>query len=78
MKHIKSLTARRVLKAIKHLVWVGVVLGATVGCLVTISDRIKYLVSRPTATTISVVGHQTLTFPAVTVQSEQLQSTGNT
>ena len=67
MKHIKSLTASRVLTAIKHLVWVGVVLGATVGCLVTISDRIKYLASHPTATTISVVRHRTLTFPAVTV-----------
>ena len=52
---------------IKRLLWVGIVLGATIGCLITITDRIKYLVSRPTATTISATRHHTLTFPAVTV-----------
>ena len=67
MRHIKSLTARRMVRIIKRLVWVGVVLGATIGCLITITDRIKYLISFPTATTISAVRHHTLTFPAVTV-----------
>ena len=67
IKHIKSLTAHRMVRIMKRLVWVGVVLGATIGCLITISDRIKYLVSRPTATTISAVRHHILTFPAVTV-----------
>ena len=52
---------------IKHLLWVGIALGATIGCLINITDRIKYLVSRPTATTISATRHHTLTFPAVTV-----------
>ena len=39
---------------------------ATIGCLITISDRIKYLNSHPTATTISKIRQSTLTFPAVT------------
>ena len=66
-KHRRSLTARRMAMIIKRLLWVGVVLAATIGCLITITDRIKYLVSRPTATTISATRHHTLTFPAVTV-----------
>ena len=67
MEHIKSPTAHRVASISKRLLWVGVVLGATIGCLITISDRIIYLRSGPTATTISAVRHSTLTFPAVTL-----------
>ena len=47
--------------------WVGIVLGATIGCLITITDRIKYLQSRPTATTISNIETHNLKFPAVTI-----------
>ena len=65
--HRKALTTHRMATTIKRLLWVAVVLGATIGCLITITDRIKYLVSRPTATTISAARHHTLTFPAVTV-----------
>ena len=64
---VKSPSAKKAAKIIKNLVWVGVVLGATIGCLVTISDRIKYLISRPTATTISVIERHVVGFPAVTV-----------
>ena len=63
----KSPTAQRVARIVKRLVWVGVVLGATIGCLITITDRIKYLQSRPTATTISNIETHNLKFPAVTV-----------
>ena len=42
-------------------------LGATIGCLITVSDRIKYLQSRPTATTISNIERRSVEFPAVTV-----------
>ena len=66
-KYTKSPTALRVAKIIKRLVWVGVVLGATIGCLITVSDRIKYLQSRPTATTISNIERRSVEFPGVTV-----------
>ena len=66
-KYIKSPAALRAARIIKRLVWMGVVLGATIGCLITISDRIKYLNSHPTATTISIIENHPLTFPAVTV-----------
>lgn len=45
----------------------GVVLGSTIGCLITIADRIDYLISDPLSTTISVMKEPALTFPAVTV-----------
>ena len=35
--------------------------------MITITDRIKYLISRPTATTISNIERRRLNFPAVTV-----------
>ena len=63
----KSPGALRVARIIKRLVWVGVVLGATIGCLITITDRIRYLQSRPTATTISNIERHSVEFPAVTV-----------
>ena len=47
--------------------WLAIVLGATIGCLITVTDRIRYLISGPTATTISTIRHSTLTFPAVTI-----------
>ena len=65
--HIKSLITHKRARIIKHFVWVGVVLGATIGCLITITDHIKYLNSCPTATTISTIRQRTLMFPAVTV-----------
>ena len=64
---MNSLTVHGMARIIKRLVWLGVILGATVGCLITISDRIQYLISSPTATTISATRHHTLTFPAMTV-----------
>ena len=64
---IKSFTARGKVRTIWRLVWLAVVLGATIGCLITITDRIKYLISDPLSTTISVTKEHALTFPAVTV-----------
>ena len=66
-QHIKSPTAKKAARIIKHLVWAGVLLGATIGCLITITDRIKYLNSHPTATTISIIERHVVKFPAVTV-----------
>ena len=65
--HINSLITHKKARIIKRFVWVVVVLGATIGCVITISDRIKYLNSHPTATTISIIRQHILTFPAVTV-----------
>lgn len=63
-EHIKSFGKVR---TIWRVIWFSVVLGSTIGCLVTITDRIKYLISDPLSTTISVTKQPALTFPAVTV-----------
>jgi hypothetical protein len=64
---VKFFTALGKVRTIWRLVWVCVVLGSTIGCLITITDRIKYLISDPLSTTISVTKQPALTFPAVTV-----------
>lgn len=39
---------------IRRLFWLLIVLGASVGCLYNCIDRIRFLVSEPTSTTISI------------------------
>ena len=52
---------------IRRLFWAFIFLGAVVGCLYNIGDRINYLARGPTATTISLKRQRSLPFPAVTV-----------
>ena len=72
-KYIESTTAHGVVRIfkgksiIRRLFWLIIVVTAAGGCLYNISDRIRFLVSNPTSTTISVTRRTTLTFPAVTV-----------
>ena len=72
-KYVESTTAHGVARIFKgksitrRLFWLIIVLTAAGGCLYNISDRIQFLVSSPTSTTVSVTRRTTLTFPAVTV-----------
>ena len=72
-KYVESTTAHGVVRIfkgksiIRRLFWLIIVLTAAGGCLYNISDRIRFLISEPTSTTISVTRKNTLTFPAVTV-----------
>ena len=74
-KYIESTTAHGLVRIfqsksiIRRLFWLVIVLSAAGGCLYNISDRIRYLVSSPTATTISITRSNVgeLSFPAVTV-----------
>ncbi|XP_064392817.1 acid-sensing ion channel 1C-like [Halichondria panicea] len=72
-KYIDNTTAHGVVRifsgksVIRRLFWLVIVLGATVGCLNNIIDRIIYLAGGPTATTLSLERQVNLTFPAVTV-----------
>ena len=72
-KYIESTTAHGVVRiftgksTIRRLFWLVIVLAAAGGCLYNISDRISFLVSTPTSTTISISRRSKLTFPAVTV-----------
>ena len=66
-KHIESPTVQRRARIVKRLLWFSIVMAATIGCLYTISDRIQFLMSGPTSTTISVAKRTIATFPAVTV-----------
>ena len=66
-EYIKSFAAQGKTRIIWRLVWLVVVLGSTAGCLITITDRIKYLISDPLSTTISMIKEPALTFPEVTV-----------
>ena len=72
-KYIESTTAHGVVRIfqgksiIRRLFWLIIVLTAAGGCIYNISDRIQFLISGPTSTTISVARRTTLTFPAVTV-----------
>ena len=52
---------------IRRLFWLIVVLAAAGGCLHNIVDRILFLASQLTATTISLVRESSLDFPAVTI-----------
>ena len=72
-KFIESTTANGVVRIfegksiIRRVFWLIIILTATGGCLYNISDRIQFLISRPTLTTVSITRSTTLTFPAVTV-----------
>ena len=72
-KYIESTTAHGVVRIfssksiIRRLFWLVIVLAAAGGCLYNISDRIRFLISAPTSTTISVNRESRLDFPAVTV-----------
>ena len=72
-KYIESTTAHGVARIftgksiIRRIFWLIIVLTAAGGCLYNISDRIQFLISRPTSTTVSITRSTTLTFPAVTV-----------
>ncbi len=72
-KYIENTTAHGVGRifsgksVIRRLFWLVIVLGATVGCLYNIIDRIIYLAGGPTATTLSLERQVNLEFPAVTV-----------
>ena len=72
-KYVESTTAHGVVRIfkgksiIRRLFWLIIVLTAAGGCLYNISDRIRFLISEPTSTTISITRKTTLTFPAVTV-----------
>lgn len=50
----------------RRLFWLLIVLGASVGCLYNCIDRIRFLVSEPTSTTISIRREHPINFPAVT------------
>ena len=89
MKYVESTTAHGVARVfgrgksiIRRLFWAVVFLGAMVGCLYNVSDRIRFLVGNPTSTTIQLVREESLTFPAVTicnlntVKSDFLQARG--
>ena len=71
--YIESTTAHGVVRIFKgksivrRLFWLVIVLAAAGGCLYNISDRIRFLISSPTSTTISVTRNTSLSFPAVTV-----------
>ena len=72
-KYIESTTAHGVVRIftgksiIRRLFWLAIVLVAAGGCLFNISDRIRFLISDPTSTALSITRLSTLTFPAVTV-----------
>ena len=73
MKYIESTTAHGVVRIFtgksitRRLFWLVIVLVAAGGCLYNISDRISFLVSAPTSTTISLSRRNNVAFPAVTV-----------
>lgn len=72
-KYVESTTTHGVVHVfkghskIRRLFWAFIFLGAVVGCLYNIADRINYLAGGPTATTISLKRERSLPFPAVTV-----------
>ena len=72
-KFIESTTAHGVARIfqgksiIRRLFWLIIVLVAAGGCLYNIIDRVRFLISNPTSTSISVTRRTILTFPAVTV-----------
>ena len=71
--YIQSTTAHGVMRIfisksyIRRLFWLVVVLGAATGCLYNVSDRIMFLASKPTSTTVSTKRGDMLFFPAVTI-----------
>lgn len=72
-KYVESTTAHGVVRIfsgksrIRRLFWAVVFVGALVGCLYNVSDRIRFLVGNPTSTTVQLVREESLTFPAVTI-----------
>ena len=72
-KFIESTTVNGVVRIfegksiIRRVFWLIIILAATGGCLYNVSNRIQFLISHPTSTTVSITRSTTLTFPAVTV-----------
>lgn len=72
-KYVESTTTHGVVHVfsgksiIRRVFWAVIFLGAMVGCLYNIIDRIRYLAGQPTATTISIKREASLTFPSITV-----------
>ena len=73
MKYIQSTPTHGVVhifigkSIIRRIFWLLIVLVAASYCLYNISDRIRYLSSNPTSTTTSLVQHESLEFPAITI-----------
>ena len=72
-KYVESTTTHGVVHVfsgrsiIRRVFWAVIFLGAMVGCLYNIIDRIRYLAGQPTATTISIKREASLAFPSITV-----------
>ena len=72
-KYIESTTAHGVVRIfigkslLRRIFWLFIVFASTSGCLYNCSDRIRFLSSKPTATTITVDRRQNVIFPAVTI-----------
>ena len=70
--YIENTTAHGVVRIfsnrsiLRRLFWLLIVLGAAAGCLNNCINRIRFLASGPTSTTISVDRERLLNFPAVT------------
>lgn len=72
-RYIESSTAHGVVHIfigksyIRRSIWLLIVLASTSGCLYNCVDRIRFLASKPTATTITLDRRQEIDFPAVTI-----------
>lgn len=72
LKYVESTTTHGVSHVfigkskIRRVFWLIILLGAAGGCLYNIVNRIMYLASSPTSTTISMTREKTLPFPEVT------------
>ena len=73
MKYIKSTPTHGVVhifvgkSIVRRVYWTFIILAAASYCLFNISERIKFLSTSPTSTTRSLVHHNSLQFPVVTV-----------
>lgn len=73
VKYIESTTAHGVVhifigkSRIRKFLWLLIILASAGACLFNCIDRIRFLASRPTATTISLQREQEIDFPAVTI-----------
>ena len=72
-KYIQSTTTHGVVyifigkSKIRRLFWLVIVLTAGIGCLFNVSNRIIFLASGPTSTTVSFIETDSVDFPAVTL-----------
>lgn len=71
--YIESTTAHGVVHIfigksyLRRIFWLAIVLGCATGCLYNCIDRIRFLASKPTTTTITLDRRQEIIFPAVTI-----------